>query len=371
MPTADELIGPDVARQLVAVIGRAVPGRPLPALRSASAALAPLALRQRSDLLADALLADLAGDGGDDGELEAVVDAALADETFSGWMIWPVSEALTTSALRSATPAAIDAALDRLAMLTPRFTGEFAIRPLLEADLDRAVPIVLAWTRHPDEHVRRLASEGTRPFLPWAKRVNAILEHAQATVAILDALYRDDSEYVRRSVANHLNDLNRRESELAVATAARWLADPDRFTDAVVRRGLRTLVKQGHPGALALLGFHPAAEVVVTGPVLTATTVSVGESLAFALTLHNGGVDEVRVAIDYVVHHVKANGTRTPKVFKLATRTLGAGERVTFDRRHSFRPISTRRYHSGEHAIEVQVNGAASGLVSFELVAPD
>ena len=85
MPTADELIRPDVARQLVAVIGRAVPGRPLPALRSASAALAPLALRQRSDLLADALLADLAGDGGDDGELEAVVDAALADETFSGF----------------------------------------------------------------------------------------------------------------------------------------------------------------------------------------------------------------------------------------------------------------------------------------------
>ncbi len=131
-------------------------------------------------------------------------------------------------------------------------TGGFAIRRLLAADLDRALAVVRTWTAHPDEHVRRLASEGTRPYLPWAVRVPALRARPAATIPLLDALYRDPHEYVRRSVANHLNDLARHAPDAVLETAAGWLAEPDANTAWVVRHGLRTLVKKANPGALAL-----------------------------------------------------------------------------------------------------------------------
>ena len=135
---------------------------------------------------------------------------------------------------------------------------EFAIRRFLAADLDRALAKILPWTGSGDEHVRRLASEGTRPFLPWAVRVAALTSSPEKTVPILDALRTDPSEYVRRSVANHLNDLSRHNPGLVVQTAARWLERPDTNTAWVVRHGLRTLVKRADPGALALMGFSDA-----------------------------------------------------------------------------------------------------------------
>ncbi|GAA2787651.1 DNA alkylation repair protein [Crossiella cryophila] len=363
MPTADELLGPDVAAHLLRGIARIAPGSRLPALRRAAKSLAGLSLRERSDLLKDALLADLPGDYP---SLDRQFRAALGDPAFTGWLVWPVTEAVSARALAQ-DPPAIAEALHLLAALTPRLTAEFAIRPLLAADLDRALPIIQTWTGDPDEHVRRLASEGTRAHLPWARKVRPILDRPECTIPILDALYRDESEYVRRSVANHLNDLSRAEGDLVVATAARWLAEPDEHTPRLVRHALRTLIKKGHPEALALLGFAPAAGVIVHGPELAGRTVAIGAELPFEVRLENTGANPATLAVDYVVHHLKANGKRTPKVFKLTTCVLAPGERITFSRRHSFKVISTRVYYPGEHEIEVQVNGAASGRTAFRL----
>jgi hypothetical protein len=168
-------------------------------------------------------------------------------------------------------------------------------------------------------------------------------------------------------VANHLNDISRADPALAVEVAARWLETPDAAP--LVRHALRTLVKAADPGALALLGFPPAAALAVVGPTLGVTALRVGDELPFEFTLRNDGGDEVRLAVDYVVHHRKANGSLSAKVFKLTTRTLAAGESVTISRRHSFRPISTRVYHDGEHALELQVNGRTFGRTSFQLRA--
>ncbi|WHT22343.1 DNA alkylation repair protein [Crossiella sp. CA-258035] len=364
MPFADELLGPEVAARLVDAVARTAPGNRLPALRRAAKGLAGLSLRERSDLLAGALLADLPGDYA---SLDRQFRELLADPSVEGWMVWPVTEAVTVRALAQ-DPPAITPALHLLAALTPRLTAEFAIRPLLAADLDQCLPIVRSWTGHPDEHVRRLASEGTRAHLPWARKVRPILDQPQRTIPILDALYRDDSEYVRRSVANHLNDLSRAEPGLVVETAARWLAEPDDNTPRLVRHALRTLVKKGHPEALALLGFRPVADVTVLGPVLTGATVALGAELPFEVTLENTGEAAASLAVDYVVHHLKANGARTPKVFKLTTCLLAPGERITLSRKHSFRKISTRVYYPGEHEIEVQVNGTAFGRTAFQLL---
>ena len=322
MPTAEELLGVGSVVRLVACLEVAAPDWPLVALRGCVAGLGPLAFRERVDAVRDALLADLPDEYG---QFAAILDVALRDPSFAGWLIAPVAEAVAVRALAAPEAGAFDAGLALLAELTPRLTAEFAIRPFLAADLDRALPVVRGWTTHADEHVRRLASEGTRPRLPWGKSVAGILAQPEVTLPILDALYRDEAEYVRRSVANHLNDLSRARPDLVVATAARWLADPDANTARLVRHALRTLVKQGHPEALALLGFAPLVGLVVVGPALDETIVAMGEALRFEFALENQGDEAVRVAIDYIIHHQKANGTLTPKVFKLATRTLAPG----------------------------------------------
>ncbi len=158
-----------------------------------------------------------------------VIRLALRDEAFAGWMIWPVTEAVAVIATRSGRNTDFDDGMALLAELTSRLTSEFAIRTFLDANPARALEIALGWTDHQDEHVRRLASEGTRMRLPWGRRVKALTEHPESTVSILDALYRDDSEYVRRSVANHLNDLSRADAALAVSIAKRWLVIPTRL----------------------------------------------------------------------------------------------------------------------------------------------
>ena len=366
MPTADELLGDDSVAALIATLRADAPAATLPNLRRVRKELAPLSLRQRADAVKDALLTDLPGDYN---HLEHVIRTALAHDSFTGWLIWPVTEAVAVKALDDGSGAAFDAGLRLLADLTGRLTAEFAVRPMLDHDLARALRIISKeWVSSPDEHVRRLSSEGTRPFLPWAKRVPAILAQPAATIPIIDALYRDESDYVQRSVANNLNDLSRQQPQLTVETAARWLDQPDANTARLVRHALRTLVKGGHPDALALLGYPAPDGIQVGTPLLADRTVAVGGELPFTVTIGNTAGEPARLAIDYVVHHVKANGSQTPKVFKLTTATLGAGETLTLSKRHSFKEITTRRYHPGTHAIQIQVNGVVGDKAEFELI---
>ena len=374
MPSADELISTSAAQTLTRTISAAGPGAGLPALRAAEQQLSGLSLRERADLLRDALLTDLPGTYAD---LARTVRAALAGgPEFTGWLIWPVTSAVAVKAVEAdaaaaGTPAsdaaAFDDALALLAELTSRLTSEFAIRTLLRHDLDRALGIIAGWTDSPDADIRRLASEGTRPYLPWSVRVPGIISRPGATVPLLDALYRDESEFVRRSVANHLNDLSRDNPELVVQTARRWLADPAPHTAGLVRRALRTLIKRGNTDALALLGFTPAA-VEVSGPVLASAQVPFEGTVRFTATIRNTGTEPARLAIDYIVHHRKANGTQTGKTFKLTTATLAPGEELAVGRAHSFRPITTRRYHPGPHAVTLQVNGVPTARAVFELL---
>ncbi|MEV8377940.1 DNA alkylation repair protein [Kribbella sp. NPDC056861] len=361
MPTAEEMLSTASVVALGTCLGAVAPSLELTAVKAAPEHLAGLAFSERGRLVRDALLADLPPGYA---PIEKVFRAALDDPHFTGWMIWPVTEAV---AVRATEAGEFEAGLELLSELTSRLTGEFALRTFLTADLDRTLAVVTQWTDHPDEHVRRLASEGTRARLPWAKRVPGLIERPDVTRPILEALRRDESEYVRRSVANHLNDLSRLDPALAVAIAGDWLASPAPTTERLVRHALRTLIKAADPGALALLGFQPPIGLVVDGPLIAVPAVAVGESLAFEFSAHNQGAESLRLAIDYVVHHVKANGTLAPKVFKLTTRTLAPGESATIAKLHSFKPISTRRYYAGEHALELQINGRSFGRSTFTL----
>ncbi|QHC67932.1 DNA alkylation repair protein [Rathayibacter sp. VKM Ac-2759] len=364
MPFADQLIDSRTADDLAAAI--ALVHTSTAELDAAGARLAGLALRERADLLRDALLADVPGSYA---ELARVVRAARS-ATFRGWLIWPVTAAVATRAVEDPDDTAFDDALALLAELTGLLTSEFAIRILLRHDLDRALATIATWTASGDEHVRRLASEGTRPYLPWSVRVPALTGRPGATVPILDGLYRDESEYVRRSVANHLNDLSRDAPALVTETAARWLADPDENTARLVRHALRTLVKRGDPAALALLGFPSAADSLeIDGPHLDRAVVAMGGAVEFRASIRNIGSEALRLAVDYVVHHRKSNGGQTSKTFKLTTATVRPGDVLEVRRAHSFRAITTRRYYAGPHAIALQINGVETERAVFDLVA--
>jgi 3-methyladenine DNA glycosylase AlkC len=367
MPTADELLSAEEALTLACDMQRVAPDRDWESISRTAAAFPDLGLRDRVTLVRDALLGALPANYL---ESDRLIRAALSDSAFAGWRIWPLSEAIAVLATASSEPTDLQNGLELTAALTSRLTCEFALRIFLNANLDATLDAALDWAGSTDEHVRRLASEGTRPLLPWAARVPAIRQNPSAALPILDALRRDNSESVRRSVANHLNDISRLDPDLAVATVAGWLKDPDEHTAKLARHALRTLIKQGHRGALATMGFGSSEAITVEGPRLAAPQVAIGESLSFEATLSNDSGTPVKVAVDYVIHFRKANGTQAPKVFKLTTRTLAAAEKLALTKSHSLRLITTRRYHEGAHALEIQVNGRRHGRVPFELVQP-
>lgn len=361
MPTAEELISV-ASIQRLAVILRAVAPQESEwaAVRASADALGPLGLSDRARTVRDALLQDLPG-GYE--RLAPVVREALGRSDLTGWMVWPVTEAVAATA----TGPHFEDGLGLLAALTPRLTGEFALRTFLVNDLDRTLAIALTWTGNPDEAVRRLASEGTRPKLPWARQVPRLNETPGVTVPILDRLYRDPSEVVRRSVANHLNDISRLDPRAAVATASRWAGDA---APALIRHSMRTLIKKGDPAALALVGFRGERDALaVTGPTVRTPEVVLGGDLVFEARIENVSREPVTLAIDYVINHLKADGRPAPRVFKLVKRTLEAGEGHDVVRRHAFRPITTRRYYSGPHSVELQINGYRFGQGEFTLDA--
>jgi len=362
MGAMDNLLGPAEVAGLHRSLASADPAHGLAGLLSAVPQLEPLSLRARTDLLAQTLTRAYPGYA----QAAAAYRSALADPGFKGWMMWPVTESAVTLALASPDPADFDDVLGLLAAFTPRLTSEFAIRRLLAADPVRALARVQAWTQHSDPPVRRLASEGTRPYLPWAVRVPWLLENPEATLPILDALKDDGSEDVRRSVANHLNDISRHAPEVTVQTAARWLAEPAASTPRLVRHSLRTLIKKAHPGALELLGFGPA-EVEVQDLSTQTPVITLPGKLRFSFAVRNTGTAPARLAVDYVVHYVKAHGGTAPAVFKLTVLELAPGEVRSLSGSHALHQMTTRRHYAGTHQLQLQVNGIRHGALAFEV----
>jgi 3-methyladenine DNA glycosylase AlkC len=222
------------------------------------------------------------------------------------------------------------------------------------------------WTRDPSAHVRRLASEGSRPRLPWGLRLQALVADPSPTLPLLAALQDDPSEYVRRSVANHLNDIAKDHPGIVVAWVCEHLpgAGPERR--ALLKHASRTLIKHGHAEMLALWGagaaFDGSARLT-----LSAKRLVVGESLGLTLALRSRSTQPQRLLIDYAVLHVKANGSTSAKIFKGWSLTLAPGETRTLSKSHSLRAVTTRRYHAGRHAVDVRINGHAVAQAGFSL----
>lgn len=252
-----------------------------------------------------------------------------------------------------------------LARYTPYATAEFAVRPFLLRDEARMMAQMAAWARHENEHVRRLASEGCRPRLPWGQALPSFQKDPSPVLALLEQLKADPSAYVRKSVANNFNDISKTHPQLVLETAKRWYG-VSKETDWIVKHGCRTLLKQGVPEALALFGLAGAGLVAVDGFALAPAQVPIGGALSFSFCIT--AKKATRVRLEYGVDYVKANGRRSRKVFQLSELSLKENERRAYTRAHSFADASTRRHYPGTHAVTLIVNGAGRGTLEFEVV---
>ncbi|WP_303978436.1 DNA alkylation repair protein [Dongia mobilis] len=260
-----------------------------------------------------------------------------------------------------------DLALDYFARATRHFSAEFDIRPFIQRDQDHVLDVMRQWAADDDWRLRRLASEGARPRLPWGLRLTGLVTDPEPLFPILEALRDDPIEAVRRSVANNLNDIAKDHPDLLVAYVKPWLKAEARAP--LVRHALRHLVKQGHGGALSLMGVDHTADLRVTKLTLDAKRVSIGGSIGISATLANAGATAAFAIVDYAVHHLGARGEARPKVFKWTTLTVAPGATVTLARRHSLKPVTTRRYYPGGHFLDLRINGRVLAKQGFALLA--
>lgn len=255
-------------------------------------------------------------------------------------------------------------------ILTQRFTAEFSIRPYLQQHTKATLQTLSDWVSDPSEHVRRLVSEGTRPRLPWASRLPAFQKDPSPVLALLESLKDDTSLYVRRSVANNLNDIGKDNPDIMLDTAERWMFDASADRAWIVKHALRVAVKNVNPRALALMGHGAKADIAVESASLTPAVVKEGDVVTLRCQLRSladCAAPPQALLVDFVVHYVKAGGHTRPKVFKLTRCRLDGDASIGLSKRISLKPMTTRQHYSGEHRVELLVNGETFPLGSFHL----
>lgn len=256
--------------------------------------------------------------------------------------------------------------LDALKFFTRFGSSEFAVRPFLQRDLSGTLAVMEVWAKDENEHVRRLASEGSRPRLPWGLRLRALVEDPQPTGVILDTLKNDPALYVRKSVANHLNDIAKDHPDAVIERVRSW----DRSlpsTAWIVRHGVRTLVKKGDARALALIGASSQVSIDVTDFSVSPRRVRLGEKVLLRAEIVSTRRSSQSLVVDYVVHYVKSSGGTSAKVFKWTQVDLAPGARICLKKSQQIRDFTTRKHYPGAHRIELQINGRRLNSAEFLL----
>jgi 3-methyladenine DNA glycosylase AlkC len=315
--------------------------------------LDPLELKQRVGLVCHQLYLNLPKE-----YLAAnkILIAASKNSLLKGFDLWPFADYVQTYGLQS-----FDASMEALYLLTQKFTSEFAVRPFIIQDPKKSYAQLLALAEDSNEHIRRWASEGSRPRLPWGIKLQNAVNDPSDGIKILEKLIFDESLYVRKSVANHLNDISKDHPQLSVQLAKKWLkkTPPEHRNkvDWIIVRGLRTLIKKGSPEALSLLGARHNAKFKFSNFSLKSINIDVGSRLEFSFKIKSTSIKNQKLIIDYAIYFLKSNRQYYRKVFKLKTFELSALSEFKIVKVHLLKPITTMKYYPGPQFLEIQVNG--------------
>lgn len=282
-------------------------------------------------------------------------------EGVAGWALWGAGEWVARRGLD-----APDRALACLHAITQRFTAEFALRPFIDQRPDATLAVLHRWVGDGSAHVRRLASEGSRPRLPWGLRLQALVVDPSPTLPLLRALQDDASSYVRRSVANHLNDIAKDHPDLVADWVREHRRGADPAREALLRHASRGLIKAGHAPTLAAWGLAHGLQGTASLSI-SPHQVRVGGAVALDARLRSTSRQAQALVVDYAVHHVKANGTTSAKVFKGWRIDLAPGETRYLQKHHPLREVTTRRLYPGPHRVDLRVNGVSVAEAAFDL----
>ncbi len=247
--------------------------------------------------------------------------------------------------------------------MNKRFSTEFEIRDFLNKFEDETFAIIFIWSKNKNYHLRRLASEGTRPKLPWAKRIN--LDYRKA-IKILDNLYFDKTRYVTRSVANHLNDISKMDSDLVVKTLKRWKKEnkqTEKEIDFIIKHSLRTLVKKGNVKALQFLGFEKNPKIKILNFEIKNRRIKIGEKLEFSFEIL--AEQKENLMVDYKIIYSTPNNRHSEKIFKIKTTKIKKDEKIVIAKKHPFKKMTTKRLYSGDYKLEIQINGKIVDSTNF------
>lgn len=285
----------------------------------------------------------------------------MDDQGIRGWAIMPMAEYVARHGLPY-----FDVSMTLLGEMTQRFTAEFAVRPFIIQQPEQAFHYLHQWAEQDNYHLRRLASEGSRPRLPWGQQITHLIKNPEPLLPLLEKLMDDGHEYVRRSVANNLNDISKDHPELLVNVARRWWAEGSSDRRRLIRHAGRTLIKQGHQPLLQVLGFHPP-EIHVLSAHLKPQKIRLGEAIQLAFSFQADSINSQALVVDYVIWHQRKTAGPSAKVFKWKTLTAKPGQSVHLTKAHSFKAVTTRVYYPGVHQVDIQVNGVKMHSFSFEL----
>lgn len=248
-----------------------------------------------------------------------------------------------------------------------QFTScEFAVRPFIIKYGERMLQQMYQWSLHENHHVRRLASEGSRPRLPWAMALPELKRNPKPILPLLENLKNDASEYVRRSVANNLNDIAKDNPDLVIQIAKQWKGK-SKETEAIIKHGCRTLLKQGNSDILKFFGLADNPKVELINFKIKTNAVCVGENLEFSFSLQNNDEKTQFIRLEYAIYYLRKNGQLSRKVFKISERQLNPSQTIEIHRRQSFKIITTRKFYIGQQKLSIIVNGQEREIDNFEL----
>lgn len=257
-----------------------------------------------------------------------------------------------------------DISMAALARYTQYASSEFAVRWFIINHEERMMEQMYTWSKDENEHIRRLASEGCRPALPWGQALTSFKKDPSPILPILEQLKTDSSMYVRKSVANNLNDISKTHPDLVLKLAKKWYGNNE-YTNWIVKHGCRTLLKKGNRDALLLFGYEDAASVELLDFTLDAISLSIGEDITFSFVLSVKKAAKIR--LEYGIDYVKANGKRSRKIFKISEVSLKQNEKKLYTKKHSFADVSVRKHYPGRHSITLIINGVERETLDFEL----
>lgn len=324
--------------------------------------LETLEMKERVKLIKNALLLGFENHS----YKELIKELDVMVQGLTGFEVWPISQIVEDHGINFDKDLNITFRL--IEKITTNFTAEFLIRPFLIKYPEYTFEKIYKWSESQNEHLRRLASEGTRPNLPWGQKLPMIKDFLPKNIEILNKLKFDDSLYVRKSVANHLNDISRIDEALFFRTIKAWKRD--KISPQIIKQALRTKLKEGSREALEILEIKDHKNIEISELKINPKKIELGNNLEIFFKLKNKAKKEEKALIHFNLYFLKNNKKHSLKSFKIKEVKIKGLEQIEISKSFPIKKVTTRKYYSGVQFFELQINSTKSEKIKFQLNCP-